>query len=655
MKLNLLKSSLTALFLLIGCCSNSLVMGQSQAVIEKIDDKIVRQQFPEAEVVFLKNDEHLTIDFKNDKWDIARTVQEEMFYLENVGQMYSEKSIYYSSFDSVTDITAKTLVPIKKGKFKEHQVENIDTKDVMMGSVFYSDHKQKKFIFPAVQPGAITSLEYTEKTEEPYLLGSFYFRSYAPVLSANFSVSFPKNIEITYKLLGKNTDNIQFQQSEEKDWITYTWTAENVEEFEPEENAPSSSYYAPHVVVYINRVTANGKEKQVLTDVSGLYKWYSSLVENVNQGENAELAAIAQSLTEGVTDTTEKVKRIFQWVQDNIKYVAFEDGLGGFVPREAADVCTKKYGDCKDMSSLIVEMLEKVNVPAHLTWIGTRDRPYTYHEVPTPIVDNHMIASTKINGEIIFLDATGEYVPFGMPTSMIQGKQALIGLDKQTYELVHVPEVPKEENVIAESISLSVNNRDLLGSATANFSGYRKVFAQYERLKAEGDEDNKFFNDFLRKGNNKFEILKVDGGDFFNRKKENTIQYDFKIPGYVKKVGSKLYINLNLVRMLQDKDIDIEKRKLDKKVEFKHINQYKVALQIPEGYEVHYLPENDSYADAEFGFKTTYEQEGNQIILQQQVFRDHLMLKKERFEDWNKMIHKLNDTYQEVIVLKKTE
>ena len=49
----------------------------------------------------------------------------------------------------------------------------------------------------------------------------------------------------------------------------------------------------------------------------------------------------------------EKVKAIYYWAQKNVKYVAFEYALGGFVPRDANDIYSKKYGDCKDNSSIM--------------------------------------------------------------------------------------------------------------------------------------------------------------------------------------------------------------------------------------------------------------------------------------------------------------
>src|SRR5690606_41037728 len=96
----------------------------------------------------------------------------------------------------------------------------------------------------------------------------------------------------------------------------------------------------------------------------------------------------------------------------------------GFIPREADKVFERKFGDCKDMTSIITEMAKYVNVPnVNFTWIGTRELPYTYQQLPTPAVDNHMIATYIKDGKKIYLDATDANVPFGMPSGFIQGKE----------------------------------------------------------------------------------------------------------------------------------------------------------------------------------------------------------------------------------------
>lgn len=625
---------------------------------QNINPEKIKQQFPKEDAVFLQKDNFLKIDFVNGEWQISKQVKEEMLFISDPrAQMYADKTIHYTSFEEIKNIEAKTKVPIKLGrkpKYEEYKVQNFEERDDLGNSIFVSDHKELQFTFPAVQSNAITALKYTEFTKDPHFLGAFFFSSYIPVLAATYTVSFPENVTITHTLLGNETDAIKFEKLSKGGRNVYRWTAKNMAAMTIEPGAPHVSYYEPHVAIYINQVTdKQGNKTEVLKDVSSLYSWYQSLVKDINQEEDNQLKAIVTELLKGADTEEEKVKRIFQWVQQNIKYVAFEDGLGGFIPREAKDVCHKKYGDCKDMSSLTVEMLKIAKIPAWLTWIGTRDRPYSYHEIPSPIVDNHMIATTELNGEYVFLDATGEYVPFTYPTSMIQGKEALIGLNREKFEIVKVPIIGMKKNIEEEEIALRIDGRSLKGSGKARFTGYKKVFTEYARLRAQANNNPHFFDEFLLKGSNKFEVSNLNENGFFKPDDAIEVAYDFEIPSYVTQAGNKIYVNLNLDRKYENGKLDIKKRKLAKENEYKYIERLNIALQIPDGYAVEYLPPTFKYEDDAFGFTIKHFEEDGKIRVDHEVYMNYLLLSKDQFPKWNEMIDGLNEAYAELIVLKK--
>ncbi len=618
----------------------------------------LKTQFPDSKQVMLEKSEHLNIAYQAGEWDIWSKINEKTIYLSNQ-QRYAQQSVYLSGFDEITQLEAKTLVPVKKGKKTEYQefpVEKIETKDVMMGNIFYSDYKEKKFSFPALQEGATTHLTYVQKTKEPHFLSAYYFSNYGtPVVSSVYSVSFPQNIEVSYVMLGENTDKIKFEKTQANGIFTYTWSANNIEQPLPEDNSPSRSYYAPHVVVYIGKLTTDNQEQRILGNTADLYKWYYSLIQHINQQPDENIIQLVNQLTATALTDTEKVRNIYLWVQQNIKYVAFEDGLGGFVPREASDVFAKKYGDCKDMSSILVKMLHAAGLPGYYTWIGSRDKPYSYKQVPTPVVDNHMIATTKLNGEWVFLDATGEYQPFGLPTSMIQGKEAMIGIDNNHFEIVVVPQAPPSYSAETENLTFTINNRSITGSGKIAYTGYKKVFANYDKLKADAaGKSNRFYIEYLRKGSNKFEPQNVQATSFKdNNLPQLTIHYDFTVPDYVTQTNNRLYVNLHLNQKYRQSAIDIKERKLDKTVEYQYTENFTYTLLIPDGYKVEYLPPAMQYADEEFGFTANYTQNQNSVSLNLNLYINHLLLKRNRFEEWNKFIDALNEAYQEVVVLVK--
>src|SRR4029078_363979 len=124
------------------------------------------------------------------------------------------------------------------------------------------------------------------------------------------------------------------------------------------------------------------------------------------------------------------------------------------------------------MASILTAMLTMSGLNASFTWIGTRSIPYTYSEVPLPLTDNHMISAVKIDNSWIFLDATDPNCVFGMPTSAIQDKEALISISPDKFELVKVPVMPAVKSIITDSTTLTISNNTLLGKCSVDYNGY---------------------------------------------------------------------------------------------------------------------------------------------------------------------------------------
>src|SRR5690606_8133939 len=134
----------------------------------------------------------------------------------------------------------------------------------------------------------------------------------------------------------------------------------------------------------------------------------------------------------------------------------------------------------KDMASIITEIANYAQIPnVNFTWIGTRELPYTYSELPTPAVDNHMIASYIKGDQIIYLDATDNHVAFGLPSIFIQGKEALISQGK-TYRLATVPEIPADTNQRKEVIHISLDNNKIVG--TGHFSAHGLIASKLRNM-----------------------------------------------------------------------------------------------------------------------------------------------------------------------------
>lgn len=631
-------------------CSMTLAFSTITAFSQKDDVYAqLRKKYSSENAVYISRKEDAVIKMENNAPVIYSTIYEELLILTDETTGYMDNEIYWQDFSSIKDLDARALIP-DGDKYKTIKVTDFKRTNEIAEGEFYDDQRAYKFSYPGLKNGAREILSYTEKITDPHLFGRFFFKTFAPAEEAEYSVTVPQGVKIRYKLFNTKDSMVEFSTRQTGKNTIYTWTARHAAKLKSDDGAPALAYYAPHIIVLLDSYMVNGKEQKVMSDTTALYAWFYSMVKDVNTRISPELKKLVDSITAGATSNVEKVKRIFYWVQDNITYVAYEDSLGGFVPREATLVCSRRFGDCKDMASTLVQMIRAAGLEAYKTWIGTRDIPYLFQDIPSPMATNHMICTYMQDGQVYFLDATGKDAPFGFFTSMIQGKQAFIGMGAQKFEILKVPVMDTDKNEYIDSTTLTINNNILEGMGYLSASGYNKITTGERLLNYENKEKQDLLISLLRKGNNKFRIDSSSLDNLKDRDNDLGIRYKFEINDYLQKNGKDLYINMQLEKEYQNNLIQAD-REAPREFEYKNIDKNNNILEIPKGYKVSYLPPNCSYTDPDFGFHINYRIKDNKLIYQSYIYINTLMLDPVDFDRWNKMIRLLTKAYNETVTL----
>ena len=611
-----------------------------------------KKQYPNDDIVRLQQETIINIKLNNGEFTIHKEVFEEDLYLNNSANYNSKRSISYSTFFNLDKIEASSFSK-QDGKYVENKVVDFNEKNNLNDS-FYDDSKEVGFIYPKLAKGSKTNIKLTYNIKNPRFLSAFYFGDFYPIINNKVTIIADKNIEFTFKPFQLNNGaKITFKKKKRGENYVYTWSTKKTEKFEIESNAPNYKTILPHIIPIITSYQQDGKTKKLLDGVEGLYSWYYSLVENINKEEtDPALTTLVEELTREKESDIEKVKAIYYWTQQNIKYIAFEYALGGFIPREANEVFQKKYGDCKDNSSILFKMLEIAGLQGNLTWIGTRKIPYTYEEVPTPAVDNHMILSYENKNNTYYLDATGRYIQIEYPSSFIQGKEALIA-NGNNFKVKKIPVVPAHLNKVVDTTYIQISNRDIIGTSNSTFSGYIKnnLFYNLENTRKEADIKELYNKRFL-KGSNKFLIKSYKEENKFSYDKDFSVSYNFSIQNYVQNIGSEIFINphfnkiVSSVKTKEDRKYDIE---FEYKRQFSHTN----IIEIPDGYEVSYIPTSVSFTNDLISVNLSYSTDKNKIVCKQNVVFNFIKLNKEQQQKVNTFVEKTEKASKEIIILKK--
>ena len=608
-----------------------------------------KKQHPDFNELVLNDSQTYNFSIENNKLKVIQDNNYESVILTENGIQSNKESFSYSELVKLQSYDAYSVI-FDNGK--ERKIKVTQTNEIQSGqsSVFYDNVKERQLIFPNLEAGAKKVYHYQTEFVDPFLLHKFLFGSHLPIKNSTLEIRTDRNINIGYKIFNDPSNSIQFSRTEKKGKWIYKWTLTDVKPIKFEGNSPGFLYVVPHINVYIKDYMVNNNKVEVLDDVKKLYAYYKGFTKNLNQTEDPALKVISLQITKNLTHDDDKVKAIFYWVKDNIKYIAFENGYEGFIPREASLIHERKFGDCKDMASIITAMAKYANVKnVFISWIGTREIPYSYDELPTPAVDNHMVALYKKGEEYIFLDATDKETLYGIPTAFIQGKEALYG-EGDSYKIIPVPIVPAERNEILEQVKLKIEKDKLVGLGKIEFNGYNRS----RILLRIGDATNKtrfeMIKSLVLKGNNKFNLKDYTEENIKDRDKPYQINYNFDLGNYIVKVDKEIYVNLFLDKPLEK--VIIEKDR-SAKFEFEHLNyintQYE--LDIPLNYMVKYLPKNFSLDNDYVKADIVYEVKNNTIFLNLSLKQKKLLLDKPDFELWNKMIKDLKNNYADTLIL----
>ncbi|PBQ31945.1 hypothetical protein CNR22_09240 [Sphingobacteriaceae bacterium] len=628
-----------------------LLLCTNAVFAQKADVNYYSTKYPNTAYINLDKSENTNISITKGALEIVQHHHEEFMILKSTLNSVRSKKVYTSSFIKVKNLTA--FIHIYNGKtHKKEKITSIHLESENDNdATFYDDNQSYTISFLEAKEGDIIEVDYDQLFVEPRFFDVTYFSNYSPVIHSKSTVTYPINL-VNFKIREINNQSLalNFRADSTKKTKTLSWSADSILPLTSEYLDASYRYKASYILMAIESYKSADSVVKLAGSLENLYSWYRFLIKNVDISTDDYLVSLTDSLLKNCNSDLEKTKQLFYWVQNKIAYLAYEDGLGGYVPREASVVCKRRFGDCKDMANLIVKMGHIAKLPIYPAWIGTRDIPYQFSEFPVPFCANHMIAAYISKTDTIFLDGTGKSHPFRLPTSMIQGKEALIGIDNMHFAIAKVPFIEKERTIEHDSVILTLlpNNR-IEGLGYYQLTGYEKVTLSNYLDKKSYQLQKNYLKAILEKGNNKF---KLDTFYITQHELEKPLLlcYKFVISDYVTQTGEQTFINLNFFKDYFDK-LNMSKRKNAIDFDYKTIRKLTVAMKLDENYSIEYIPENTSFSTAVMGYELNYKVKDQTLYFTNAISIDRATIYSEDFKEVNHIVSNYKKTKSNLVSL----
>lgn len=546
--------------------------------------------------------------------------------------------------DNITVDKAKSpgsLVDKICGNYRPEWVFHSDDMLCMYSIHFNNEGEQKPFI-------------YERNYADVRYFTTYYFASRFPVLKSTVKFVIPEELEVEFKEF--NTEDYAFKMTKNYDpnekVTTVEFQCQNVPGYKSDEKRkPRSSFFYPHLLIIPKSYHAKDGVHEIFGSIDNLYQWSESLAQKTANTASENIKMFLNNLLVNKSSDMEKIKTMYYWVEDNIRYIAFEKGLQGYVPEDANKVFNQKYGDCKGKANLLKTMLTLSGYDARLTWIGTDDVRYDF-STPTLVTCNHMVCTLILNGKHYILDATSSYNPFTKDPEYLQGRQALIE-DGSHYILDTVPIAPATDYSVLIKNNFSLVNNNLLGSTAICFNGERKRQILYKLNEIRSDERQKYTESIINRDDSKISVSNVTTTDIHNREDSLIIKGNIQVKGNIVPFENDLYVTIDPFEDLSDLSVNSDRQSpldLMLKVNRKTI----CSFEIPEGYKLGKLPEAKSYSNDMIHFTTNYLVNGNIITYTKEIQTLTKLVYKKQFQAWNEALKLLKRTETQPIVITKT-
>lgn len=573
--------------------------------------------------------------------DKGQVVVKEKYIAEYEATRLGGKTYTYEMYDNESTID--------KVRVKGIKLENPKYTQYSSNDIFYTDAKICEISLYFDKKGKKGSVEFEKTIKDP---------RYFPVISLCDDL-FVKNK--TVKIILPTWMNAEFVDYNLGDNIkkeilidpktnqkTYVYTIHNLDPMPQEPSMQGYTYNYPHIMILNKSAEIEGVKTTFFETLTDQYAWYKHLVNQMNNDMDI-IADKAKEITADSKSDIDKIKDVFAWVQTNIRYLAFADGIAGFKPDDAQEVLRKKYGDCKGMANLTKSLLESLGFDARLTWIGTNHIAHDY-SVPNLSVDNHMICTVLFDGKTYYLDATYEYMPLGEYPQSIQGRQVMIE-NGDEFILNRIPVFPPQLNTDSLHCKFTIDGDKLIGQCARYFKGESK-----ERIlslinatpKNKIDEALRFF---VEDGNIQDKASDVVLNGASPKTEATHITYRLDNKSSIQTLDKDIYIGMNQTQDFINYNIDIKKRKSNYLLSYRRCQVREAELLIPHGYSLAHIPESMTIERDGYLFRITYTKDDNKLLYRSETIIKDPLIKKENFSQWNSDIDELRNNYMEQAVL----
>ena len=362
-------------------------------------------------------------------------------------------------------------------KIKRIRSDDFNDFSAIAGFSIYDDNRVKASNPQVGSYPYTVEYEYTMKFKEFMVLPGWSIYPYynVAVQKSLFTLIIEPGVNVFYQ--GNDKLTIKPTITETAGVKTVNWVAENFQALDKEPYTVDFSKVAPQLSVAPEYFKMDGFEgaNKSWVDIGMWSTKLSQGRDSLSQATKDQIRAIAAN---GKNDF-EKAKLLYEHMQQKVRYVSIQAGIGGWQTFPAETVERLSYGDCKALSNYMQTILKVAGIKSYYCLVRAGDDAPNINKNFVCSQFNHAFLMLPFGKDTMYLECTSQTNPFGYNGSFTDDRDVLV-VDGANSFIKHTNVYGKDQNKEVKIINIKIDNdRNCQVSQTTNYYG---VATEYYRF-----------------------------------------------------------------------------------------------------------------------------------------------------------------------------
>lgn len=615
---------------------------------------------PETEAVYLLNEQKLTYSSSG---NLVRSGRQAIKILRSEGIEPLRFLVRASTFNTrVRKMNAWVINP--DGSKQGYDIKSAISTSLAPNTLYW-DVKTLFLVLSEVTKGSLIGYEWEEEVKPLSLEDLFVFQLRFPVLQAIYQAEYPSGCQPRLDWMNWPESSVATGPR------SFTVKLSDVPAIKDEPLKPPDEAIAGRLLVRFKTENAP-RYGYFFSDWKDMGLWYEQLSRERRQPDES-VRAKASELVAGTKDQKTQIEKLAAFVQQEIRYVSIQIGIGGYQPHRASEILANRYGDCKDKATLLAALLSCLGIDSYYLIVNIEPRVVKENAPVSLYWFNHVILGIKLPdeklyegseavisipglGRLLIFDPTMPHSSPGQLPFYLQKNNGLLVAGEHS-RLLHFPGLSPDrlESIRRGQFVLSADGT-LKGNVSETLAGTQAQVARLRLRDVHEQERRKDMEDFLARSVGSFILENYQYLNLSEPDRKVELQYSFRAASYLGKSGEVFSFRPNILAMVEN--YDILKQKEDRKypvlLSGVGTSQDEFEIKLPTGYTVEVLPGPIELSNGFADYYSRLELNGGTLRLKRQFRIKQDYLPPDRFQEVLEMFRLLSSEERRRLLLKKT-